>query len=99
MGLPSTLQYIESQPRTRGKLLLSVVLTCILVNMYCVRNKVVHKIYTKVPYKKLVQITLSHSKSWAFRLAGREGRPPARIQLSTPKELYENTSFVSTYHA
>lgn len=54
MGLPSTLQYIETQSRTRGKLQLSVVPTCILVIIYCVRNKIVHKIFTKVPYKKFV---------------------------------------------
>lgn len=54
MGLPSTLQYIESQSRLRGKLQLSVVLTSILVIIYCVRNKVVHKMFTKVPYKKFV---------------------------------------------
>lgn len=53
MGLPSTLQYIESQPRTRGKLQLSVVLAFILVIIYCVRNKVVHKIFYQSPAQEI----------------------------------------------
>lgn len=54
MGLPSTLQYIESQSRTRGKLHCQFFLTCFLVIIYCVRKKFVHKIFTKVPYKRFV---------------------------------------------